>query len=257
MHTAVVSIDPALAKNSTIFDGRDFYRKSGLSLREFIEGLANDSRTTLLCWDAPLTGPADPAKAGTSRYDFTQRRIEQFFSRQSSGFKTPPGISVRPYSQLSHWTITRSLLGLPRTGPHDSDYGALPFRLLPDQDVGPKDSRSLIVETHPAVAAWLWCKDRRQDGMPWNYKNSPSIRDELWEIILDVTQSPGLDELTPRNDDEFDAVIGYILGRLYVTDRVKPPGEHRVTLLGNRSTGSFLLPASKFLTERWDAFGSV
>lgn len=164
----VISVDPAPGRKSTIFDGRDFLTKTGHELRSYLNKQCNRTPKTLLCWDAPLTGPADPACAGTGR-DFTQRLIEGFF-RQKSGFQTPDGISVQVYGACSHWTITRSLLGLPRMGPYDIDYQRLPFRLLPAPS-SEQDARPSVVEIHPAVAAWLWCKDSPRKGAAWNYKD--------------------------------------------------------------------------------------
>ena len=53
-----------------------------------------------MCWDAPLTGPADPVSAGLNRYDFTKRPIERFFSLGETGFKTPSEISVLGYGAV-------------------------------------------------------------------------------------------------------------------------------------------------------------
>ncbi|MCY4041839.1 MAG: DUF429 domain-containing protein [Gammaproteobacteria bacterium] len=254
--TSVIAVDPAPAKKSTIFDGQRYHQKSCPDLRAYIEELARRSPDTLLCWDAPLTGPADPTNAGSSRYDYTQRRIEQFFSRKSHGFKAPPGISVRGYSGLPHWTITRSILGLPRTGPYDQDFKTLPFRLLPDQADSSSDLRPTVVEIHPAIAAWLWCKNHRNVEMPWTYKKDSAIREELWKIIREIPQVPRVARYSPKDDDEFDAAVGYILGYLYLRDRQKPIRERRVIQLGDRSTGAFLVPSSSLLIERWNAFAN-
>ena len=150
--SVVIAVDPAPGRKSTVFDGTAFSRKGGRELRAYLEEPCNRTHETLLCWDAPLTGPGDPASAGTNPCDFTQRRIEQFFSRAETGFKTPKGISVCPYSGCPHWTITRSLLGLPRTGPYDFDFHRLPYHLLPGPD-SERAERASVVEIHPAVAA--------------------------------------------------------------------------------------------------------
>ena len=160
MTVSVISVDPAPSKTSTVCkgtpfeDGKHFCEKTPKKLRDLLNGV---DPNTLVCWDAPLTGPQYPDRAGGTDRDFSQRRIDGFFSRGATGFKTPPGISVLPYSSCPHWAITRSLLGLPRTGSWDRGYGELPFRLLPGSDEG-RDPRPSVVEIHPAVAAWLWCR---------------------------------------------------------------------------------------------------
>ena len=154
----VIAVDPAPGKESTVIDGTKFLKLSPRELRLGMpSGLVNE---TLLCWDAPLTGPGDPEPAGADPSDFTQRPVEKFFSRKETGFKAPKGISVRPYSGCPHWAISRSILGLPRTGPYDHGFDRLPFHLLPGAEEE-RAGRPSVVEIHPAVGAWLWCREWR------------------------------------------------------------------------------------------------
>ena len=103
------------------------------------------------------------------------------------------------------------------------------------------------------MAAWLWCKDTR-DGR-WEYKEDVGILDEMWSILLERTRFRWTDPPTPENDDEFDAAVGYLLGSLYVRDRtMAAKSGQEVTILGNRSTGSFLLPAVPGLVRSWHAW---
>ena len=257
----VISVDPAPGKKSTIFDGNEFLRRTGPELRADLHDLRDRTPQTLLCWDAPLTGPADPRSAGTQRRDFTQRSIERFFMRKNGSALLPDGglpagISVRPYSELQHWTITKSLLGLPRTGCYDQDFEQLPFRLLPAPD-DEQNNRPSVVEVHPAVAAWLWCKDCRGNESIWRYKDNryegrDAVRNEMWQIILESIpermQCKLANRCTPTNGDEFDAAVGYILGALYVQ------GNAGVAILGDRHTGSFLLPVDSNLKKEWCEF---
>lgn len=251
MREKVISIDPAPSKENTVCDGKSFREKQAAQLRTMLEGVG---RNTLICWDAPLTGPQNPDQAGKAKRDLSQRCIESFFSRGVTRFKTPPGISVRPYSGCSHWAITRSLLGLPRTGPHDAKYEDLPFHLLPGKDRN-ETPRPTVVEIHPAVAAWLWC--RGKSGFPketekWSYKKCARLREKMWDVIRN--EARGVDCTDPEDDDDFDAAVGYLLGRLYLRDRDEPVSGRSVILLGNRRTGSFLVPNVKGILTRWDEF---
>ena len=255
MSVSVISIDPAPSKTSTVCDGKTFCETTAVQLRTMLEEVRPN---TLICWDAPLTGPGDPTdRAGQRDRDFSQRLIESFFSRQETDFKTPSGISVLPYSGCPHWAITRSLLGLPRTGPWDKGYAELPFRLLPGDDEQ-KDQRPSVVEVHPAVAAWLWCRKEEEDAPKkdesWPYKKNRELREWMWRVICRKTRVAMCPSPLSGDDDDFDAAVGYRLGVLYVEDRHKPMSRRRVILLGDRKTGAFLLPRVSGLEERWKKF---
>ena len=248
----VIAIDPAPAKPSTMYSAQDSFRKiPGEKMRSTLKNL---KPPVLLCWDAPLTGPRNPEYAGRPS-DFTQRRIESFFRQQKTGFKCPEGISVQPYAGCQHWTISRSVLGLPRVGSYDADFDHLPFLLLPDgqgesrgTEVSQMD-RSCIVEIHPAVAAWLWCKEKLRPRS-WKYKGNKALRDQMWKEVprhCDDTLRANL-PTKPESDDQFDAVIGYILGVKWLH------GDADVVLLGDRESGSMLLPRTSGLCKAWGKF---
>ena len=263
----VVAIDPHPAKASAIWmdDGNDaprFFKKERGELGGFLDGLGPE---TLLCWDAPLTGPRDPAHAGDHKQDFTKRVIEAFFTK--GRFKTPKGISVGNYSGVSHWAISRALLGLPRLGAHCADYDALPFHLIPDS-AHRRMRRPQVAEIHPAVAAWLWCRDDLKGGNVlkkddkgkevWRYKGgskdkNPDLMNAMWKLIQRKVSWPG--KTSPESDDEFDAGVGYRLGRIYLRDRYKPLGEREVDIVGSRETGAWLLPMVKDVQDAWVSFG--
>lgn len=76
----VIAIDPAPGKESTVFEGTEYVQLSAKELREYVDTLADAKESVLVCWDAPLTGPFDPANAGSYPFDFTKRAIERFFS---------------------------------------------------------------------------------------------------------------------------------------------------------------------------------
>ena len=54
----VLAIDPAPRRKSTVFDGTDFLKKSGDALRAYLNEPGSPMHETLVCWDAPLTGPS-------------------------------------------------------------------------------------------------------------------------------------------------------------------------------------------------------
>ena len=247
----VIGIDPAPKRGLQVFDGEDH----GIPLQDaqaYLEMLAG-AVDILVTWDAPLLGPRTCVVAGESPEgsDLTQRPIESFFSRAATGFATPPGISVQGYAGCQHWTISRCLLGLPRVGPFDMPAEALPFRLIARDDCRPVVGRN-IVEVHPAVATWLWCRKLRPKGSSWYYKSEDETRLELWQLLM--ARTPLGEVVTTWHyhslptDDELDARVAYGLGRLWLA------GSDEVVLLGDEDCGAFLVPKVDGVVEALDAF---
>ena len=254
--TRVISVDPAPRKPSAVFDGEDYCQKSPSELREYLRDLIDQQGgIPLLCWDAPLTGPTDITKAGLRPGDFTIRRIEQFFRSEKIGFKSPKGISVLGYGACPHWSITRSLLGLPRIGKFDVPESRLPFRLLTQLN-HTGVTRPSVVEIHPAVAAWLWCR-RQREGKSWVYKGKGKkepasahrqVRVEMWDIIRKKTKFTRRLPC-PETGDKFDAAVGYILGTLLTQGQ-----SDAVMILGNERDGAWLLPRYVDVINAWGRF---
>lgn len=246
----IIGIDPAPTKGLDVFDGRD-HRLPLAEAHAFIGGLAQ-SDNALICWDAPLTGPADRIVRGgaPSGSAFSQRPIEQFFSRNRYGFKVPSGISVLGYSGCSHWAISRSFLGYPRVGPYDAPEDALPFRLMASNPA-PRSGRG-VVEVHPAVAIWLWCRGVRGAAAEWKYKGQAGLVAEIWKYLIAVPAFAniftGNASVAPSSDDQLDARVAYALGRLWL----EAPDE--VLLLGDINAGTFLLPRVEGLDDAFAAF---
>lgn len=252
----VSAIDPAPAKPSTIFDGKDYLLKTAEQLRDYVDQISGEGPETLLCWDAPLTGPANPVCAGSNPYDLTKRPIERFFSTKNTGSKTPKVISMLGYGACPYWTISRSLLGLPMVGVFDKLESQLSFHLITGS--GCRDrQRPGIVEIHPALAAWLWSRTERGTDASWVCKGSNDVTKreqkhawrKMWKIIkrrADLRE----DLRTPRTDDEFDAAVGYVLGSVFMRDETGRR-ESCVTILGNARDGVLLVPYEPKLISAW------
>lgn len=254
----IVGLDPAPSKGTCIFDC-EILQKDHNSLKSYLDEIANNKDGILVCWDAPLTGPRKPDDPSYQVGDFTQRKIESFFSRKNCGFKVPKGISVRPYSGCPHWSMTRHFLGLPRVGPWDVSLKSLPFSLIAEG--GPPIERgAYVVEVHPAVAIWLWCKYFGKSSVKeWEYKKSNVVLSDIWECLNEVITANGFldkceidtSDFNPKSDDEMDAFVSWLLGKLWVENSGK------VILLGSVESGSFLLPNIPELKNAWERFKKI
>lgn len=196
----------------------------------------------LVVWDAPLTGPPELEHLTDENYPkgyFTKRWIEKYFTNKS-GCKTPTGISTRNYSELSHWTITKAFTGLPLLGPY-CEKGQLPFNHLVSAKTEFSEDNPNIVETHPAVALYLWLRSALDFSDPtWKYKAGTN-----WKKIFPLLKER-LNGFLPtpervKTHDELDAFVAWALGCLFTGGK---KGE--VQILGDRSTGSMLLPVVEY-----------
>ena len=251
----VISVDPAPAKPAVVCDG-GFHRVSAVELPEYCRTLA-EREDVLLLWDAPLVGP--PSNDPPPRSAYSQRTAERFFSRAATGFKTPKGISVLPYSGCPHWAITRASLGLPVCGRFGVPMEELPFRLATDAAEFAAGGRR-VVESHPAVAAWLWLRKIGEPDRAWAYKGAKAGVGiaEMWaglRTAWSATLSPGvlrtIDPLPePADDDELDAAVGWVLGTALAA------GDPAVDILGDAATGGFAVPCDDDLRTRFAAFAA-
>ena len=257
----VYGIDPAPRKSMSVFDGA--HREIALEeSADFLDRLAGGD-DCLVCWDAPLTGPpsavVESARAASGGA-FSQRPIESFFDRTKTGYKTPAGISVQGYSGCSHWAITRALLGLPRVGRFDDEAAVLPFSPLLSDAQRPSRGRC-VVEVHPAVAMWLWCRENwSPPTTPWFYKkrqvgaaDRPAVLAWFWSALLEVAAFRTVSDspewaADPTSDDELDSRVAYALGRLWLD------GSSEVFFLGDADTGGFLLPRDPSMEEAFKSF---
>lgn len=117
-----------------------------------------------------------------------------------------------------------------------------------DEDYAPTETGYYIAEIHPAVALWLWGADADEAISSWGYKKDPAVLTQLWEVLEHQLLSIGLlntdHGFKPTNDDELDAFVAWALGALWTE------GHKSVTLLGNRSTGSFLVLMNREINLR-------
>jgi len=249
----IIGIDIAPSKPSHIFCSGGPHEKKACQLSEFLDELSALDEDVLICWDSPLTGTPDPDSDRFRNGDHTQRRIEAFFNRGEWGFKVPKGISVLGFSGCSHWAISRRLVGLPRVGRWDRTWDDLPFKLVSEGNC-PTGPGHYIVEVHPAVALWLWCRCNTSDRTEgWEYKKNNDVLERMWkelykrfsDVLLPSGASLSDSGFEPENDDELDCFVAWLLGVLWCRE------SDEVILLGNRATGSMLLPNVEGLQEQF------
>lgn len=127
-------------------------------------------------------------------------------------------------------------------------------------------------------------KENNKEEMDWTYKGKDSSKEpkikffceELKKIASDekfekclsyavkklnkkISDIPATPKKERKIDDYFDAMIAWLLGKLWV-GQIEQNGNNQVILLGNhatlsnQATGSMLLPNSHQLRDRWNGF---
>ena len=128
-----------------------------------------------------------------------------------------------------------------------------------------EQDRARVIETHPAVAIWLWCRELEdkpgdeEQARSWIYKGSKPSRtiEEMWTLLTGVwmaTKHHAIIEAmsrpanVPDDDDKLDAFVGWVLGTLLLSNHPS------VGILGDSASGAIALPMSTELQTAYDRF---
>jgi len=264
----IYGIDPAPSNPTTVITSPDTGESPSRKIKapEMVSFCDEIDKPALLCWDAPLTGPSfdQDGKLKEHKRMFSQRKIDSYFMSPKNGCDTPKGVSTRPYSGCSHWTISRACTGYPRVGPYDhASEEKLPFRLITENE--PPEEGLSIVEVHPALALWIMAKSdpdlKVEDSLV--YKGSGPSRAEkektrqklccgLQRFANSCEKAQIIVEAVANRDvpdpDELDALTAFVLGAMW-TEKTE-----KVKLLGDYTTGTFLLPYDEEVFEGFTEF---
>jgi hypothetical protein len=206
----IVGVDPASGKGSSVFyfeptKQEVFYEpKYGPEeLEGFLREIRDKYQRVLLAWDAPLTGTGANYQASQ-----TQRLIETFLNKKEI---KKVGANTQGYAGLSHWVISRKLLGLPRVGKFDMSHDSLPFRLIFKREKL-RDNKNCVVEVHPALAlAYLL-----PEMIPYKSGNVEHRKKAVKANFLALSTTPFFKNLQQgaqinevKDDDHLDAFIAY------------------------------------------------
>lgn len=232
----VIGVDPAPVKDSTVFDGEKFQHLGFEELKVEIDRLAKLKEHVLICWDAPLLNTTERKPPYFKEIEKTLKKL--FYTGANKKKKGAEGVSVLPFGTCPHWTISRYILGLPRFSSYDSED--VPFKLLESDDEKCNIKHS-VLEVHPAVGLYYW-SDKKLGA----YKNSkPDKIKQVWDIVKEhpalIKQSNT--EVNPKNDDELDALMAFMMGKLWVES------DEWVKLYGNPEIGGMLLPRVNEIDE--------
>lgn len=240
--TKVIGIDPAPSKKSTVYSEEGFQYLDYKSLQIYLSKLENaKDESVIICWDAPLSfGLPDNTTYKFS--PFYTRKVEYFFSSYLEEIEQPPqGISVLGYAGCSHWAISQYMLGYPKLDRFIDSESKFTL-LLTNEELDRFKSKKgrYVTEVHPALAIWLWC---RHDKMitDWKYKKNKAVFNQIIKALKSIDTFKEMP--TIKNDDELDAYIAWKLGNEWIS------GNDKVKILGDKNTGSFLLPYDKTLFE--------
>jgi hypothetical protein len=263
------------SKRSSTFDGSSFRDPTPAQLHNHLLKLEPG---TLICWDAPLTGPsrvgrieddqpADEQKLAWDEYEYSSRLIERFFNRRGGAselrrdrLRPPDGVNTRHYSGMSHWAVTRALTGHPKIGPYDASAR---FPLAGDDGRWDPEAGTQLAEVHPAVALWLWLEPSGQVEHLTYKASTADSKDRVEHLARTLLAKLGETEQAwpaierklggrdhivssmKRRHDRLDSFIAWALGTLWINGG-------RVIQLGDHRTGSFLVPKHDVVERAWD-----
>ncbi|BCD62309.1 hypothetical protein NitYY0826_C1185 [Nitratiruptor sp. YY08-26] len=181
MNLKILGIDPAPGKKSLIYDGNSFQALGYQKLKRYIFSF---KQPLLIAWDAPLGVDVE--------YSLTIKQIERELRKE---LKPPRGISILPFANCPHWTISQFLFGLPSIHPEHKPFATLITSF--EQHI----EEINLLEVHPALSMWLWLKDELPCMFNWRYKGIKSdlksfltIKQKLEEKVKvwDVSMSPAM-----------------------------------------------------------------
>ena len=252
----VLGIDPAPAKDSVVFDGRDFKTFGPRELKAYIDVLSKEEKSLFIAWDAPLSAALDD-----NNFSLTIRKIERFFNRNGRYAKElhiPKGISTLGFSSCPHWSVSQYIFGHPIINPHFQN--SIDFELVMDNEtLSKRRAGHYITEIHPALSMWILLKDIIDDELfnsSWKYKGDSSAQTKKRSHIivehllaLEFTQKyidPS--KITITTVDELDAFVCWLMARALIEN------DPRAKIYGDRSNGSFLLAFDEQIYNRLNTY---
>jgi hypothetical protein len=249
----VLGFDPSPARGVHVYDGGGAARL--LSFQALSDYLADLPENVIVAYDGPLSGPIAPDGPVLHQADLSRRVIEAFFKNPEHGFALPSAIPLTGYATQPNWPLTRRLFGLPRLGPLDRPTMELPFAPIFAGESAPTAGRH-VVEINAQVIIWLVAlEDPAFGGINWGYRDRPDVMRAIWRIVVErLTGRPSLELADfwkmppPDNINQFEAVVAWLMVDLW---RNKPDA---VELLGEASTGAWLLPRIAGLREAFTKF---
>ena len=266
----VIGIDIHPGKKSMIYDGKEFSEKGFNQLKDYLAAIREKNERTLICCDAPLTGQRAEEKMSEFKYEtfkykiknnkryttpsnsLTKRDIEYFFTNGSEyNVREIPGINVGNYSNLSHWTVTNALFGLPIMGTYCQKE--LPFKNIHSNSEIIERQNLYITEVHPALAIWIWSKRKKipKKSKIYGYKKGKEGLKKIKELLLDIDVIKAQDMFSKiSNDDQLDAYISWKLGDLWINEDLKM----KVDTVGTSASGTFLLPYPGKIQKSFEEF---
>lgn len=243
----VIGIDPAPSKDTVAFDGAGFHRCAPTEVDALIAGLTADSDRVLVLWDAPLQ--MDPGEYYKRAVDGAAKAMVATWSPVLE----PKAVGIAAAAQCPHNILSMAVLGLPMGVPRHR------LQLLQDPAALAAGGR-WVAEVHPAVALGWWYAHQpspRARTLP-RYKANQGkvddvrcdlvellsplrafIGDEAWRF-LDGDVTVGSDPVI-KNDDELDAWVAWLLGRLLLDGRAEL-WRGATAASGDASGGYYVLP---------------
>ena len=221
----VIGIDPAPSKETVAFDGAQFHVCLPDGVNALIAAQTGDRDRVLVLWDAPLR--MDPGEYYKRAVDVDAKKLVASWS----SVLEPKAVGVAAAAQCPHNILSMAVLGLPMGVPRHG------LQLLADASALEAGGR-WVAEVHPAVALGWWYARQGAGSavrLP-RYKGNDGmvdkVRGDLVELLQPLRAFIGPEAWafldsdagggSPlKNDDQLDAWVAWLLGRLLLAGRAE------------------------------------
>ncbi|WP_157974622.1 hypothetical protein [Lewinella sp. IMCC34183] len=241
----LISIDVHASKKSNLYDGR-LRALTVPELRDYLSALPDYPQPVTVVVNAPLTGYVEEFEDIAPFSPSLVRGIEYFFRYRGYGYSTThvSGVRVTGFAKLAYGSLLQNLFHLNLSR---NTHGN---RFVPVFDRDRISGAHVnLLETQSDIALWMLTGRNAAWDLATKKSAFPDFRDAFCaRPPLPLPDGLRADLAGTEDLHQFNCLLSYALAGLWLT------GSEGVRVLGNRYTGSFLLPIDDSLLASYSFF---